>query len=86
MSDAGYGTWTDGIWNYFLKQHKESVFILLVRKWDKPYKNTMRFLKRFKGNVPKNIMVKVFDRKKYTHGDIGNESILWSLHPVSNTN
>jgi hypothetical protein len=79
FSDAGYGHWTEITWrNFKPKGIRDLVgveFILLTRKWDKPYRNTKRFLKRFK-NIPANIQHKVFNRK-FTHAGIGDISFRW---------
>ena len=80
FSDAGYGRWTDTTWNNFkLRSHAE--FLFLVRKWDRPYKHTYRFLKRFRGHIPQNIKVIVFNRK-YLHGDIGDQALRWAYKSV----
>jgi hypothetical protein len=76
FSDAGYGRWTDQAWRGYVKNHSECRLVLLVRKWDRPYRNTIRFLKRFR-KVPDNIELHVFDRRKYTHTSIGDQSLLW---------
>tara|TARA_R110002051_G_scaffold302627_1_gene371109 strand:+ start:186 stop:1157 length:972 start_codon:yes stop_codon:yes gene_type:complete len=71
FSDAGYGRWTDITWKYFKARHARNVnFVLLTRKWDRPYANTKRFLKKFR-NMPFNIIHKVFERKEKTHAGIG---------------
>jgi pimeloyl-ACP methyl ester carboxylesterase len=77
FSDAGYGTWTDQAWHHYVSKNSDCRLILLVRKWDKPYQNTMRFLKRFRQRIPKNIELYVFDRRKYYHSDIGDQSLKW---------
>ena len=83
FSDAGYGHWTDVTWKYFKLKGKNTntEFILLTRKWDKPYRHTMRFLKRF-NNVPSNIKHIVFDRNLITHAGIGDEAFTW-VYPVN---
>ncbi len=81
FSDAGYGTWTDQAWNNHVKNRPDTRFVLLVRKWDRPHKHTMRFLKRFKKR-PKNIILRVFDRRKWTHGRIGNRCMLTKTSEV----
>lgn len=75
FSDAGYGTWTDQTWHGYIQKHPESKFILLVRKGDKPYLNTLRFLKRFARGVPSNIILRVFPRRTWTHRRIGDNSM-----------
>ncbi len=82
FSDAGYGRWTDGAWYHHVKDHTGCEFVLLVRKWDSPHKNTMRFLKRLGKSIPKNIYVKIFSRRKFTHSSIGNQALLWAFKPL----
>lgn len=79
FSDAGYGRWTDITWkNFRLKgPNTHTKFILLTRKWDRPHKNTKRFLKRFK-TIPNNIRHIVFDRKIVTHAGIGDQALKWA--------
>tara|TARA_R110002012_G_scaffold320820_1_gene546130 strand:+ start:748 stop:1641 length:894 start_codon:yes stop_codon:yes gene_type:complete len=78
FSDAGYGRWTETTWKHFKLKNKTSTeFLLLTRKWDRPYNNTKKFLKKFK-RLPKNIRHQVFDRKKMTHGDIGDQALTWT--------
>lgn len=84
FSDAGYGRWTQQVWNFYLRHNRECQFILLVRKWDTPYKNTILFLKRLRrqenGKLPKNILFKVFLGKKgWTHKRIGDTSIYMNI-------
>lgn len=74
FSDAGYGRWTDMVWKYYGKGRQNFKFLLFVRKWDTPYRHTVRFLKKFKRR-PSNIYLKVFARRSYTHGRIGDESL-----------
>lgn len=85
FSDAAYDHWVDITWRYFRRTRSAALtqFILLTRKWDKPYKHTVRFLKRFK-KVPPNIQFVVFNRKEKTHGDIGDEALTWVYPPIEN--
>ena len=83
FSDAGYGRWTDGAWYHHVRKHSECEFILLVRKWDTPHRNTMRFLKRFGKVIPENIRVKIFSRRKFTHSSIGNQALLWAFEDLN---
>jgi len=76
-SDAGYGTWTDQTWNYYVKDSPDTHWVILVRKWDTPHRNTVRFFKRFR-RIPENILYRVFSRKTHRHGTIGDECLLWS--------
>ena len=77
FSDAGYGTWTSQTWKHFVAGHPETQWVILVRKWDTPYRNTVRFLKWLK-RTPGNIMYRVYSRRTHTHTMIGDESLLWS--------
>jgi hypothetical protein len=81
FSDAGYGRWTDITWkNFKLKGlDTNTKFILLTRKWDRPHRNTKRFLKRFK-TAPLNIVHKVFDRKTTSHSGIGDQAFTWAYY------
>jgi pimeloyl-ACP methyl ester carboxylesterase len=76
-SDAGYGRWTDQTWKYYVKDHTSTQWVILVRKWDRPYRNTVRFFKRFR-KIPENIVYRVFSRKTHGHGTIGDECLLWA--------
>ena len=80
FSDAGYGHWTDVAWKYFKSRIDKhyTEFILLTRKWDRPHRNTKRWLKRFR-NVPSNIIHKVFNRKT-THAGIGDQALEWAYY------
>ena len=77
FSDAGYGRWTDATWKNFKSKNfnTSTKFILLTRKWDRPHKNTKRFLKKFK-NKPINIKHVVFNRST-THAGIGDQALSW---------
>lgn len=73
-SDASYGSWLSRGWNGCIKHLGEEVSLhVLVRKWDKPHKNAEAFFRRLKttdGNP--NILYQVLDRKRWSHGKIGN--------------
>ena len=46
---------------------------VLVRKWDKPHKNAEAFFRKLKTtDGDPNILYQVLDRKKWSHGKIGN--------------
>jgi hypothetical protein len=76
FSDASYGYWLDTAWKHFKPKTDISInFIVLTRKFDKPYRNAKRFLKRFK-ITPQNITHHVFNRRT-THADIGDQSLIW---------
>ena len=77
FSDAGYGRWTDITWKHFKFRRSASVeFTLLTRKWDRPYNNTKRFLKRFR-IIPRSVRHIAFDRKTITHAGIGDQAFKW---------
>ena len=69
-SDASYGSW-------LFKSHKgclgntEALQHIVVRKWDKPYVRAKKFLKLNRAVPGYNL--RVLDRKKYTHGGIGDK-------------
>ncbi len=75
FSDASYGYWLDRTWKYFSPYISSTEFIILTRKWDKPYKNAQRFLKRFK-KAPTSIKHIVFNRS-VSHAQIGDRSFRW---------
>jgi hypothetical protein len=77
-SDASYGYWLDSAWNGCIhKMSPETEAHILVRKWDKPHKNASRLMKRLKKKTygPK-IFYQVLDRRRWTHGRIGNSVFL----------
>ena len=78
FSDAAYGYWLDITWRHFKvgREDSSTQFVLLTRKWDKPYRHTLRFLRRHK-EIPSSIYFKVFERKEKTHGEIGDVSFRW---------
>jgi hypothetical protein len=77
FSDASYGRWLDKTWKYFLSNLAlPADFIVLTRKWDKPYKHAKRFLKKFR-NIPYNIKHVIYNRKT-THAGIGDQSFPWA--------
>jgi hypothetical protein len=79
-SDAGYGSWTSLTYKHYVKANPNTTFYMLVRKWDTPYNNTVKFVKRqFKSSkhMPENMVLYTFDRRYYSHGDIGDEAMLW---------
>lgn len=77
FSDAGYGRWTDQTWKHYVKDHTSTQWVILVRKWDRPHRNTERFFKRLR-RIPENIVYRVFSRKTHGHGTIGDECLLWA--------
>jgi hypothetical protein len=75
FSDASYGRWLDITWKYFNPRVWGTEFLILTRKWDRPYNNMRRFLKRFK-KTPTNVRHVVFNRH-VTHSEIGDRSFGW---------
>ena len=75
-SDASYGSWLDRAWHGCLKNASTDLFVL-VRKWDKPYKNAermMRKLRKYEG--PARVHYRVLDRRRWTHGRIGCNALI----------
>ena len=73
-SDASYGYWLDRSVNTCIKDTNTQLHIL-VRKWDKPHKNAGRAMKKVKRMGPlfkPTVLYQVLDRRKWTHGKIGN--------------
>ncbi len=72
-SDASYGSWLDRAWNGCIKDISTELHIL-VRKWDKPYTNAERVIRRIR-RLPvepsANVNYQVLDRRSWTHGRIG---------------
>lgn len=80
FSDAGYGSWTQATWRSFkMRASSNTEFIFLTRRWDRPYNNTIKFLKGFR-EIPSNIVHKVFERKEATHTQIGDQALAWSYY------
>jgi hypothetical protein len=79
FSDAGYGRWTDTTWYHHVHDHSDCEFVLLVRKWDKPHRHTMRFLRRFRNRIPAHIHLTIFPRRRYSHTAIGDQALMWAL-------
>jgi len=75
FSDASYGHWLDIAWKSFRPYIENTEFLVLTRKWDKPYRHAKRFLNKFK-KPPVNIKHIVFNRKT-THAGIGDQSFDW---------
>lgn len=68
-SDASYGRWLEKAHQGCLK-NSEIIQKVFVRKWDSPHKNALAFYKKYP--AVKNHEFVVLNRKKYTHGKIGN--------------
>lgn len=78
-SDASYGRWADTTWKYYVKKNPACRYILLVRKWDTPYRNAQRLLKSVRSRRDKHrIELKVFPRG-WTHKKIGDSSIFMDI-------
>ena len=84
FSDASYGHWLDKTWKSCVKDVGTSLHIL-VRKWDKPHKNAERVIRRINDRqfMPNtDVHYQVLDRRKWTHGKIGeNVFMLTKLFP-----
>ena len=80
FSDASYGRWLDIAWRN-IQPRKEGIgFIVLTRKHDRPYNNARRFIIKSGGHLM-GLRHIVFDRRQKTHGDIGDEALLWAYEP-----
>ena len=79
FSDASYGWWFDVTWKHFGKHAEFVDVVVLVRKYDKPYRNVKRF-QRSHRKLPDRLKFVVLPRKKYSHTRIGNRALL--LAPV----
>ena len=75
FSDAGYGTWTDQMWDRCAWCRSNARVVLLVREGDTPHRHTVRFMRRFGDNPPNNIRLVVYPRRAWSHTRIGNESM-----------
>jgi hypothetical protein len=73
-SDASYGRWLQNAWGGCLNDSCIKTHIL-VRKWDKPYREAADFMKSFTV-VPARVKHRVLDRKKWSHGAIGNRALM----------
>ena len=62
-------------WKHFKPYVEGTEFLILTRKWDKPYRHTMRFLNRLR-NKPHALRHIVFPRR-ITHAGIGDQSFQW---------
>mgnify|MGYP003953189159 CR=1 FL=1 len=80
-SDASYGYWLDSAWSGCVKNlGPDTEAHVLVRRWDKPHKNAeraMRAVRRARRrNTGPNVLYQVLDRKRWSHGRIGNNVFL----------
>lgn len=77
-SDASYGFWLNQAWDGCLS-NLDTKIQLLVRKWDKPHVRASNFLKSTKlEGLEERIDYQVLDRKRYRHGDIGDNALILS--------
>lgn len=77
-SDASYGSWLSRAHTGCMKNDRIQKDIV-VREWDKPHTNAKSF---FKKTSASSYNFKVVSRKKYTHGEIGNNIFsITSLFP-----
>ena len=82
FSDASYGRWLDNTWRG-IRQHTTGIdIVVLTRKNYRPYHNARRFLKRLK-EPSMEIRHVTFDRRKKSHGDIGDEALQWAYNVSS---
>ena len=71
-SDASYGHWLDYAWHACIRNCNTDLYVL-VRKWDKPYRNAERVMKYALHRSRKaRVKYKVLNRKQWSHGKIGN--------------
>jgi len=75
FSDASYGHWLDNTWSHY-KHRNGTLFVVLARKWDKPYRQLKRFLKSL--SVAKNKFITLITNRSLRHGDIGDMSLLYA--------
>ena len=71
-SDASYGSWLEKAHLGCLKDSKITQKVI-VRKWDSPHKNALKFYKNYK-NIENHDFI-VLNRRKYTHGAIGDNAL-----------
>ena len=77
-SDASYGSWLSRAWRGCMRTLGSDVELhVLVRKWDSPHKNAEKVIKNI-GNHKSGpqLFYQVLDRRKWTHGSIGNNVFL----------
>ena len=73
-SDASYGKWLEAAWRSCIKKLEDTDLHVIVRKWDKPHKNASHLFKKVNLEKAKpTIKYRVLDRKKYRHGEIGDD-------------
>ena len=75
FSDASYGHWLDKAWQSY-KHRNSTLFVVLARKWDRPWRHLQRFLKR--NTVVKDKFVTLITNRSLRHGDIGDMSLLYA--------
>ncbi len=67
-SDASYGSWLERA-NRGCLGNNATLQTIVVRKWDKPHIRSKKFFRLNVDNPA--VKIEVVDRKKYTHGQIG---------------
>ena len=75
--DASYDGWLDKAWKGCLKNSSTHVHVL-VRKWDTPHRRAKAFMKGLPDDVKPDLSYYVFDRKNWTHPDIGSRGLIES--------
>ncbi len=76
-SDSSYGSWLDLAWDGCLKKSPHILTKVFVAKGDSPWRNALRFMKRF-NKAPKNLQVHVMKKPKWSHKLIGNNVVALS--------
>ena len=75
-SDASYDHWFQKAWSGCMQDMKTNIHVI-VRQWDTPHNRTSDFIDDINhGSV--HLHYHVMDRKKWTHGNIGNNALLLS--------
>ena len=72
-SDASYGGWLSSAWQNCLRSTSAEIHVL-VRKWDKPHSRASTFMKA-NPRAAKKIRMQVLDRKRWSHGKIGDNAV-----------
>jgi len=75
--DATYDHWLDRAWKGCL-QNSSAHLHVLVRKWDTPHRRAKTFMKTLPDSIEPDISYYVFDRKNWTHPDIGSRGLIVS--------
>jgi hypothetical protein len=73
--DASYDGWLDKAWKGCLQKSSTHVHVL-VRKWDTPHHRADAFMKSIPKDTVPDLSYYVFDRKNWTHSDIGSRGLI----------